>query len=103
MSRVNKTVSIPTALEDVWYKIPNRSAWVSRMLLEMEPLTIQEEHKAWSPAINMCNLKHMRGACSLCLNDLQLMGVGEQEAIEEYFRRTEHHQKGWPKYWRNEE
>jgi hypothetical protein len=100
MSKVNKTISIPTELDDVWYKIPNRSAWITRMLLEMEPLAIQEEHKAWSSGIDMCNLKHKRGVCGLCLKELNM---NENEAVTEYFRRTEHYQKGWPKYWRDEE
>ena len=95
----NKTISIPTELEDVWYKIPNRSAWIARMLLEMEPLAAQEEHKAWSDGIDMCNLKHKRGVCQLCIKELDM---SEDAAITEYFRRLEHHQKEWPKYWRDE-
>ena len=96
----NKKISIPPELEEVWYKIPNRSAWITRMLLEMEPLAVHEEHKAWSPAIEMCNLKHKRGVCQLCLKELKM---NETEAITEYFRRSEHHEKGWAKYWREEE
>jgi len=96
----NKTISIPTELEDVWYKIPNRSAWIARMLLEMEPLALQEEHKAWSPAIDMCNLKHKRGVCQLCLKELDMSA---ERAIIEYYRRSEYYEKGWGKYWRDEE
>jgi hypothetical protein len=92
----NKTIRIPNELEEVWYKIPNRSAWITRMLLEMEPIAVQEEHKAWSSGLSMCNLKHKRGVCKLCLKELDM---SESDAIDEYFRRTEHYQKGWPKYW----
>ena len=96
----NKTISIPSELEDVWYKIPNRSAWIARMLLEMEPLAVQEEHKAWSSGIDMCNLKHKRGVCGLCLKELDMTA---DEAMLEYYKRSEFHEKGWTKYWREEE
>ncbi len=101
----NKTVSIPHHLEDVWYKIPNRSAWIARMLLEMSDVVVEKEHKAWIPSLNMCNQKHMRGTCSLCKSELKM---NDDEIIEEYFKRQNVIQErervlGDPIYWRDEE